>query len=390
MLFCFILQTYSYRITTKSFEIRLVEETNAFRMSDDKTAANKKSFSPDWLVRGVLTKLGDIFDRFTGRRWKPSSSLATSELIDRLNQLLDREAKDSGEKGVYVPHNIKLKMQWDKFSIDSEEALKKLEYELLIAAIDHINDNRYHTYAPLKLEVKPDYFTEGVKLLVSFDNFAEEESEAALNVTVPNLKNIVIAPPEEVIIEPDKEVFIAEFVVKDKPRRVEFTLVQGQRLSVGRTRENALDIEDGSVSKIHASLVLNRENQLMVADTGSTNGTFINDQRIAYGKAFPIGDGDKVKFGIIEVSLQRVPKEVEQQQEIEQEEVSQTAILSAPKESTAESEDSAVIEDISDEEPILDKENFATKTGYSLDTNSREENHQPTEQKIALDFGEEK
>ena len=42
-------------------------------------------------------------------------------------------------------------MQWDKFSTDAEDAIKKLEHELLTAAIDHINDNRYHTYAPSEI-----------------------------------------------------------------------------------------------------------------------------------------------------------------------------------------------------------------------------------------------
>src|SRR4051812_47691782 len=147
--------------------------------------ASKKTISPDWLVSGVLTKLGDTFDKLTGRGWKPSSSLATSELIERLKKLLDAEVKETDGKGRFVPHNIKLKMQWDKFSTDSEDGLKKLQNELLTAAIDHINDNRYHTYAPLKVEVKPDYFTDGVKLLASFDEFMADEKEVELNVTVP-------------------------------------------------------------------------------------------------------------------------------------------------------------------------------------------------------------
>jgi pSer/pThr/pTyr-binding forkhead associated (FHA) protein len=82
-------------------------------------------------------------------------------------------------------------------------------------------------------------------------------------------------------------------------------------LSVGRTRENHLCIDDASVSKIHASLALNSEKQLMVADTGSTNGTFINDRRIAYGKAIPINDADKLKFGTVEVTLQHIVEETE-------------------------------------------------------------------------------
>ena len=48
---------------------------------------------------------------------------------------------------------------------------------------------------------------------------------------------------------------------------------------------------------------------LSVADTGSTNGTFINNTRIAYGKAIRLADGDRVKFGEIEVKFEPVINE---------------------------------------------------------------------------------
>lgn len=266
-------------------------------------------------MRGVLTKLGDTLDRLTGRRWTPSSSLATSELSEKLKKLLDLEVKDLGSTGKFVPHNIKLKMQWDKFSTDSEEAIKRLENELTIAAIDHINDNRYHTYAPIHLEVTPDYFTEGVKLMVTFDKFDEEKREAAVNVTVPQIKvgDYIPEPPPELPPEAEPETFIANFTLPGgKTRNIELKFKAKQRRSVGRTKENDLSIDDPSVSKIHGALVLNSEKQLMVADTGSTNGTFINDQRIAYGRAFPIAGVDKVKFGNIEVVFQHVPQAIEE------------------------------------------------------------------------------
>lgn len=292
-----------------------------FQMSESKLTSTKKSFSLDWLMRGALTKFGETFDRLTGRNWKPSSSLATSELIERLKLLLDAEAKDAGENKKFVPHNIKLKIQWDKFSTDSESALAKLENELLIAAIDHINDKRYHTYAPMDLEIKPDYFTEGVKLLASFDKFGEdEEHEAAINVSVPDLRNVIISPPQ-VAIEPQKEIYSAAFTIKEKPVKKELAFSPKQRLNVGRTKENDLCIDDGSVSKIHAALVLNSERQLMVADTGSTNGTFINNQRIAYGKAIPLKEGDKLKFGTVEVSLEHNIKEVEAEDDFAAEQI---------------------------------------------------------------------
>jgi len=279
----------------------------------EENSSPKKKISIEWLLRGVLTKLGDTFDRLTGRRWTPSSSLATSELIEKLKKLLDLEVKDLGARRKFVPHNIKLKMQWDKFSTDSEEAIKRLENELTVAVIDHINDHRYHTYAPVKLEITPDYFTEGVKLLVSFDKFDEEKREAAVNVTVPQIKVGDYLPelPAEPQPEPEGETFIANFSLNGKTKQIELTFTEKQRRSVGRSKENDLPVEDQSVSKIHASLVFNSGRQLVVADTGSTNGTFINDKRIAYGRAFPITAADKVKFGNIEVVFEHLPRAVE-------------------------------------------------------------------------------
>lgn len=287
-------------------------------MPDTKQPQNK-SFSPDWLVRGVLTKLGDTFDKLTGRGWKPGSSLATSELIERLKRLLDSEIRDEGDKGRFVPHRIKLKMQWDKFSTDSETAITKLENELLIAAVDHINDQRYHTHAPLKLEIKPDYFTEGVKLLASFDKFGDEEHEAELNVTVPdiNVTGLIPGAAEAIPVTPPPgdETFEAAFKTSAGPRRVNLIFSHGKRLSVGRTGSNDLVINDTSISKIHASLFYDPESGLMVADTGSTNGTFINGERISYGKAFAISDGAIARFGTVDVVFDHIPRPVETEDE---------------------------------------------------------------------------
>ncbi|MCD9188026.1 MAG: FHA domain-containing protein [Pyrinomonadaceae bacterium] len=278
-------------------------------MSEIKPKTKNNNLSPDWLVRGILTKVGDMFDKLTGRGWKPSSSLATSELIEKLKALMDLEVKDLGEKGRFVPHNFKLKMQWDKFSTDSDAALTTLQNELLTAAIDHINDNLYHTFEPFNIEVKPDYFTEGVQILASFDKLGNEENEVAVKVTVPGMKVNQLTEPEQ----PQQlriEKYRASFLLNGVEKVINLELKPGQRLSVGRGNENNLTIEDASVSKIHASLMLNNDNQLVVADTGSTNGTFINNERIPYGKAIPIEKNQKVIFGLIEVSLNYIQPSV--------------------------------------------------------------------------------
>jgi pSer/pThr/pTyr-binding forkhead associated (FHA) protein len=291
----------------------------------DNSQTPKKSITADWLVQGALTRIGDTLDRLTGRRWKPSSSLATSGLIERMKMLLDSEIKQDAEGRSFVPHNIKLKMQWDKFSTDSEDNLKKLEHELLTAAVDHISDNRYHTYAPLKLEVKPDYFTQGVKLFVSFDKFDEERGERELNVTVP-AASVADLIPEGLSIEASAQPaakaphqggeLIARFTMNGVPVEKRFEMKPGKRLSIGRTKNNDIALDHTSVSKMHASLLLSADAKLVVADTGSTNGTYLNGERIAYGKAIEIFAGDKVKFGAIDVDLVFTPAEVSAAKEI--------------------------------------------------------------------------
>ncbi len=249
-----------------------------------------------------------MFDRFTGRGWKPSSSLATSELIERLKKLLDAEAREEEGRRRFVPHNIKLKMQWDKFSADSDDTLKKLENELLTAAVDHINDRRYYTHAPLAIEVKPDYFTAGVKLNVSFNKPGEDEHEAEVNVTLPAANVSDLIPEAIEAAPPSEETFVARFEAAGRQQTVTIKLKPGDRLSVGRTRENGLTIDDASVSKIHASLAVNSAGELVIADTGSTNGTFINGERISYGKAVVLKPSDKPAFGAVSVDIEHIER----------------------------------------------------------------------------------
>lgn len=254
-------------------------------------------------MRGVLTKLGDSFDRLTGRRWVPSSSLAASELIERTKRLLDSEARDVPGKGKVVPHNIMLKMQWNKFA--EGDSIETLRMELLTAAVDHVNDCLYYTYEPISFEIKPDYFIEGVKLYVSFGKFVDEEVDRGQNITIPSANVAELLPPSESPTIRELS-YVASYVIKGNRKQIALTFSAGQRRSVGRTASD-LALDDVSVSKIHASLVSGEDGVLSVADTGSTNGTFINDTRIAYGKAMRLHEKDRVKFGSIEVQFEHIP-----------------------------------------------------------------------------------
>lgn len=92
-----------------------------------------------------------------------------------------------------------------------------------------------------------------------------------------------------------------EFIVLD-PARSRWR--KGERIlvpsgaSVGRDAGNTVVVDEDTVSAQHA--VLRRENgRWWIEDLASTNGTFINKQRIEGRR--PLADGDEVHFGRVAV-----------------------------------------------------------------------------------------
>jgi hypothetical protein len=256
------------------------------------------------LLRRMLEGMGSVVDRSLGRKIESKSGLTTTALIERMKRLIDERARDEGRKGRIAPHHLKLKVEWGTHSEAEPEVIKALEHEVLAAAIDHINDHRYRTLAPMEVSMEVDIFTTGVSVDPTFGEFEEqlkqqdEEKRRAAEVSAANI------PKGATSVHDVKVTARATF----RGAQHEITLFfkpGGRRLSVGRGSDNDLCLNDGSVSKIHAALVMNREGTLMVADTGSTNGTFINGRRIAYGEARQIEDGDVVGFGDVEVRFRK-------------------------------------------------------------------------------------
>jgi len=72
------------------------------------------------------------------------------------------------------------------------------------------------------------------------------------------------------------------------------SLAPGESPTFGRSEECAQVFNDGGLSRVHARVVWVAGAHL-VEDLGSTNGTFVNDQRIAAPTV--LRDGDRVQFG---------------------------------------------------------------------------------------------
>src|SRR2546421_10691339 len=222
---------------------------------DQKPAPQKKREEalPERLLRKVLESMGDVVDRKFGRTIEPKSGLTTSMLVDRMKRLIDERVRNEGPRGRLAPHLMKLKLEWGTHSEAPPEILKDLEHEILAAAIDHINDHRYRTLAPVRVETDVDIFTTGISVDPSFGEFEEElrQQDEAKRAAQAGFSIPTALPEPDVTL-------IARVTMREETKEVSLVFKPGgKRLNVGRASENELSLNDASVAKIDSAMVMN-------------------------------------------------------------------------------------------------------------------------------------
>jgi pSer/pThr/pTyr-binding forkhead associated (FHA) protein len=84
---------------------------------------------------------------------------------------------------------------------------------------------------------------------------------------------------------------VAFLRIAEKDNRYIDVELPAGRTSIGRDSKNDIIIADTSVSKNHARL--NFENSYFLTDLRSTNGTYINGEKILHTRLI---DGDQINF----------------------------------------------------------------------------------------------
>jgi len=85
-----------------------------------------------------------------------------------------------------------------------------------------------------------------------------------------------------------------EYIVDDQ--RYE-ALLDAVDNSIGRARECKIQLlHDPELSRVHCTVQRQSDGSFVLVDEGSTNGTFLNDQRVA-NEERPLQDGDRIRVG---------------------------------------------------------------------------------------------
>ena len=79
-------------------------------------------------------------------------------------------------------------------------------------------------------------------------------------------------------------------------------VVDGRPLTIGRGPDNGLVLRDTRASRNHAR-IYGRQGGLLLADLGSTNGSFVNDRRV---QEIALGEGDRIRLGDTVLIVEKV------------------------------------------------------------------------------------
>ena len=82
-----------------------------------------------------------------------------------------------------------------------------------------------------------------------------------------------------------------------------FRMPPGATKTVGRAARADFVVEAALVSRLHCRLTATAH-AIDVVDLDSTNGTYINDQRVRTGS---LASGDRLKIGRVEMTIARQP-----------------------------------------------------------------------------------
>jgi hypothetical protein len=140
------------------------------------------------------------------------------------------------------------------------DLLGTLRRELADAAREHARDERYGFVGPVEVAIDVDESLRGGVLAVDA-RFAEGEGGL---------------PPGSLLLPTGDRVPLGEYVV-----------------SIGRANDCTVVLADPNVSRHHAEVRPSGDG-FVVVDLGSTNGTKVNDARVAEHQ---LRDGDEVRFG---------------------------------------------------------------------------------------------
>ena len=248
------------------------------------------------MARRVLERLGARLDRKLETHVSGAlSHRAVGDLATRVEQAVESSLlPDTNSLKRVAANRLEVLLTYEESSEVNDQYLEALAGELTTATQEYINNRRYETTGPVRLDVRRDLFTKSTAIKATFDPEPEAVTRegTALSQAAPEAgskpgpasKTIRISLPGA------------------KDCQLELKVSEGPK-SIGRTAGNALRIDHESVSRLHCSLSLRSSGEIVVSDLGSANGTSVNRQPLGATEARTLSVGDVITVGDVDLTV---------------------------------------------------------------------------------------
>jgi hypothetical protein len=252
-------------------------------------------------ARRVLERLGAKADsRIATEGQQTFTPREIGELTSRIERVIETSLREdkNGVKRV-SPNHFKILFTYEETSRLNTQYIEALADELKTIIFEYINNRRYETRGPIVVETGRDLFAKVTVIKPDFD--AEDTAQKSQVVKLPDTvtQSNTTAKPS------------------DAGRRVELRSADGRSFNVqlrvgaapayvGRVAGSAIRIDDPSISRMHCSIALRSNGDIVVADLGSSNGTSVNGQTLSASEARTVKAGDTIKVGDIVLTISDV------------------------------------------------------------------------------------
>jgi hypothetical protein len=253
----------------------------------------------EYFARRFFERLGGALDFALRRPLNPQPRTDVTALVPQLERAVEEKLKHEGGR-VVAPNLIELRYDYETYSRMTAKRRDFLERELRATLYEYAHNRRYVTEGDIKVKVGFDVFTRKLTIIARFPG-ESEETAATQNQNQPPATAGDAPAAQSAAQAAARRV---EVVLRSRQRELRAKVVAGAPASVGRSHDNALVIEDASVSNVHAAFSLQANGTLWLADLGSSNGTCVNGALLGQGDKGVVRGGDRLQFGDVEVSLE--------------------------------------------------------------------------------------
>lgn len=239
-------------------------------------------------LRRFWARLGAALDSLAGN--SSSGGVDLGRLVPLVERAIEDRLRHEGNRSV-APNLIDVRFEYETFAGLTEVQRAYLGRELKGNVIEYIHNRRYTPAGEIQLSLGYDMFLKRTRVRAAF---AGEKTANILGESKPKTLPAK-AVGVELRVRLTSSPGAAEMNARLKPGV--------PPVGLGRSRDNAFVIDDGSVSNFHASFTSTVDGAVLVADLASSNGTAVNGEALPAGEKRKVRSGDRLRCGDVEMTI---------------------------------------------------------------------------------------